>query len=214
MSGTGSFIEQLRWSRKRLGLSQLALANLAEISQRHLSFLEVGRAQSSREMVLRLAAALELPLRRQNALLLSSEFAPFGANHRIERPRCSSSTGHWIAAGTVSRACGGQVLERVARERRLSTSHGVSERHAEAASDPDNPVNVADVLLAPNILRPLMPNWGEVARDFIRFVHADVLRPLDTDRIEESHEPVLTMEFVKNGVPLRLYPAIATLGTP
>ena len=59
-----------------------------------------------------------------------------------------------------------------------------------------------------------MPNWAEVARDFIRFVHADVLRPLDTDRIEESHEPVLTMEFVKNGVPLRLYPAIATLGTP
>ena len=72
MSGTGSFIEQLRWSRKRLGLSQLALANLAEISQRHLSFLEVGRAQPSREMVLRLAAALELPLRRQNSLLLLS----------------------------------------------------------------------------------------------------------------------------------------------
>ena len=102
-------------------------------------------------------------------------------------------------------------------------------------ADPDNPVNVADVLLAPNFLRPLMPNWAEVARDFIRFVHADaqthgspdtaallqrllayrdVLKPLDTDRIEESHEPVLTMEFVKNGVPLRLYPTIATLGTP
>ena len=63
MSSTGSFIEQLRWWQKRQGLSQLALANLAEISQRHLSFLEVGRAQSSREMVLRLAAALELLLR-------------------------------------------------------------------------------------------------------------------------------------------------------
>lgn len=61
---------------QRRGLSQLGLANLAEISQRHLSFLEVGRAKPSRDMVLRLSAALELPLRRQNALLLAAGFAP------------------------------------------------------------------------------------------------------------------------------------------
>ena len=62
----------LREWRRRRKLSQLALALGADVSQRHLSFLESGRAQPSREMVLRLAAHLELPLRERNRLLLAA----------------------------------------------------------------------------------------------------------------------------------------------
>lgn len=57
-------------------MSQLALASEAEISTRHLSFLETGRAQPSREMVLRLAEQLSVPLRERNTLLTAAGFAP------------------------------------------------------------------------------------------------------------------------------------------
>ena len=71
-----SFGGRLRWWRERRGLSQLDFAGAAGTSQRHLSFLESGRTAPSRDMVLRLAAALDLPLRQQNALLLAAGFAP------------------------------------------------------------------------------------------------------------------------------------------
>lgn len=58
-----TFAVRLRWWRAHRGFSQLDLAGRAEISQRHLSFLELGRAQPSREMVIRLADALSVPLR-------------------------------------------------------------------------------------------------------------------------------------------------------
>jgi len=66
----------LRDWRKRRHLSQLDLASEAEISSRHLSFLETGRSQPSREMVLRLARHLEVPLRDRNELLVAAGYAP------------------------------------------------------------------------------------------------------------------------------------------
>ena len=65
----------LREWRERRRLSQLNLAYDAEISQRHLSFLELGRSQPSRDMILRLAEHLEIPLRERNVLLASAGFA-------------------------------------------------------------------------------------------------------------------------------------------
>src|SRR5260370_40773612 len=76
MGRDSSFASRLRWWRQRRGLSQVALAHVAEIAQRHVSLLESGRTAPSREMVLRLAAALDLPFREQNALLLAAGFAP------------------------------------------------------------------------------------------------------------------------------------------
>src|SRR5690349_8630485 len=70
-SGDGFAAALRRW-RQRRGFSQLDLAGRAEISQRHLSFLELGRAMPSRDMVARLAAALDIPLRQQNALVLAA----------------------------------------------------------------------------------------------------------------------------------------------
>lgn len=67
----------LREWRGRRRLSQLHLAYDAEISPKHLSFLETGRAQPSREMILHLAGHLEIPLRERNVLLTAAGFAPF-----------------------------------------------------------------------------------------------------------------------------------------
>lgn len=66
----------LRQWRQRRRLSQLALALEADVSARHLSFLETGRASPSRDMVLHLADTLDVPLRERNHLLLAAGFAP------------------------------------------------------------------------------------------------------------------------------------------
>jgi transcriptional regulator with XRE-family HTH domain len=77
---------KLRDWRQRRRLSQLDLAAEAEISSRHLSFIENGRAAPSRGMVLRIADALELPLRERNSLLLAAGFAPDHAERSLADP--------------------------------------------------------------------------------------------------------------------------------
>ncbi|HUP92939.1 MAG TPA: helix-turn-helix transcriptional regulator [Solimonas sp.] len=74
----------LRDCRRAKKLSQLDLAVDAEVSQRHLSFLESGRAQPSREMVLQLSQALDLPLRERNRLLTSAGFAGIYPQRKLE----------------------------------------------------------------------------------------------------------------------------------
>ncbi len=76
----------LRAWRRRRHLSQLALALEAEISQRHLSCLESGRARASRAMLLHLAERLGIPLRERNALLLAAGYAPVFAERALDDP--------------------------------------------------------------------------------------------------------------------------------
>src|SRR5580693_8654302 len=76
----------LREWRLRRRLSQLHLSCDAEISTRHLSFLENGRSQPSREMVLHLAAQLDVPLRDRNILLVAAGYAPIFLERRLNEP--------------------------------------------------------------------------------------------------------------------------------
>ena len=80
----------LRQWRERRRLSQLDLALEAEISTRHLSFVETGRSQPSREMVLHLAKQLDLPLRERNHLLLAAGYAPVYAETALDAPRMAA----------------------------------------------------------------------------------------------------------------------------
>ncbi len=77
---------QLREWRQRRRLSQLDLSGHAEVSTRHLSYLETGRALPSREMVLRLANRLEVPLRERNRLLTAAGYAPLYAERTLDDP--------------------------------------------------------------------------------------------------------------------------------
>jgi len=75
---------QLRDWRRRRRLSQLDLALEAELSARHLSFVESGRSRPSRDTILRLATALDVPLRSRNALLLAGGYAPVFPERLLE----------------------------------------------------------------------------------------------------------------------------------
>src|SRR3979411_1952693 len=83
--------DHLREWRQRRHLSQLDLAGDAEISARHLSFVETGRSAPSREMVLRLAERLEVPLRERNVLLVAAGFAPAFPQRPLDDPALKSA---------------------------------------------------------------------------------------------------------------------------
>src|SRR5258708_28933760 len=87
MAREKEFAAKLGGWRQRGGFSQLDLAARADISQRHLSFLELGRATPSRDMVIRLATALDVPLRQHNALLLAAGFAPVWRESDLSAPQ-------------------------------------------------------------------------------------------------------------------------------
>lgn len=78
--------ELLRTWRQRRSLSQLDLACRADVSARHVSFLETGRSKPSREMLLHLAEELDIPLRERNALLVAGGFAPVYSEERLDAP--------------------------------------------------------------------------------------------------------------------------------
>jgi transcriptional regulator with XRE-family HTH domain len=233
-----SFSARLRWWRERRGLSQLDLANLARVSQRHLSFLELDRTQPSRDMVLRLSAALDVPAREQNALLHMAGFAPVWRQSALGAP----------ALAAVDRALDHVLAQQepypgfvVDRRWNLLRANKAGQRFVgfltdspPLSLDPAQPVNLADALVAPNALRPLIANWRDVVLYFIRSVRADALADGSPetaallDRLlayphvpslwetlspEDMQEPVLAMHFVKGAMSLRLFTMLATLGT-
>src|SRR5438105_9257757 len=86
-----AFGDYLRHWRQRRRMSQLDLAQEAEISTRHLSFVETGRSAPSREMVLRLVQRLDVPLRERNALLVAAGYAPMYRERPLDDPALAAA---------------------------------------------------------------------------------------------------------------------------
>lgn len=235
MSRETAFPSLLRQWRTRRGWSQLELSGRAEISQRHLSFLELGRAAPSRDMVLRLAETLDVPLRQHNALLVAAGFAPVWRETALDDPELAP-----LREAVDFMLVQQEPYPAVAVDRHwnLLKANGGAVRLVEFLIGPLAPgtaVNLADALVAPDVLRPYLVNWPEVTRYFLRAVEADaaadgrpetrallerllaydgvraLLKPAGT---EGATVPVLPMHFRKGEVTLKLFTAIATLGTP
>jgi transcriptional regulator with XRE-family HTH domain len=91
MASTRPVGELLRWWRDRRKLSQLDLSIDAGISTRHLSFVETGRSTPSRDMVLRVAEHLDVPLRERNQLLVSAGYAPLYRETALDSPQLGAA---------------------------------------------------------------------------------------------------------------------------
>jgi transcriptional regulator with XRE-family HTH domain len=152
--------EQLRAWRERRRLSQMALALDAEVSTRHLSFLETGKARPSREMLLRLAEHLAVPLRDRNALLLAAGYAPAYPERPLDDPALAA------AREAVARVLAGhEPYPALAIDREwtlIAANRAVApliERVAPALLRP--PVNVLRLSLHPEGLAPRTVNLRE-----------------------------------------------------
>jgi transcriptional regulator with XRE-family HTH domain len=164
---------QLKTWRGRRGLAQLALAGRANISQRHLSFLELGRASPSREMVDRLAGALDLPLRQHNALLLAAGFAPEWRARDLAAPDLAEVTRALDYILAQQEPYPAVVVDRHWNLLRANAGAGRLVEFLVGPIAPGTAINLADALVAPDVLRPYIVNWTQVVRHFIRSVEAD-----------------------------------------
>jgi transcriptional regulator with XRE-family HTH domain len=173
----------LRHFRTRRGLSQLDLALAADVSARHLSFLETGRAQPSREMVLRLGATLDLSLRDQNSMLRAAGFgAEFaepglagGMPDAITQAITRMLAQHEPFPMVVLDRCY-NVLQRNDATRRL-----LSKIIADPSALPARP-NLLHVLFDPRLARSAVVDWERTARTLGSRVHRESLaRPGDAE---------------------------------
>lgn len=151
----------LRAWRQRRRRSQLDLALDAAVSQRHLSFIESGRAAPSREMVLRLADQLEVPLRERNALLLAAGYAPLFAERALDDPAMGAARAAVQAILSAHLPCAALAVDRhwrmLAANAAVPALIGAIENRALLTP----PVNVLRLTLHPRGLAPRIANLGE-----------------------------------------------------
>jgi transcriptional regulator with XRE-family HTH domain len=181
----GTFGAELRRWRDVRRVSQLELAASAEVSQRHISFLETGRARPSREMVLHLAETLELPLRSRNRLLGFAGFAPGYPERALDD----------VALGEIR-----QVLQRlldaqpypayvVDRLWNIQLANDVA-RALIAAVAPEEFApdviagNAMRLLLHPHGLRDAVANWPSAASALVRRLARDAAERPDDGQLE------------------------------
>jgi len=233
-----SFGRLLRLWRNRRGLSQLELALNSDVSQRHVSFLESGRAKPSRDMVLQLAGALDIPLRQQNELLLAAGFAPAFRARALGTPELGEVNTALDLMLEQQEPYPAVVIDRYWTLQRGNRAAGRFMRFL-AGGPPvagAPPLNLMHALLAPNGIKGLVTNWAEVTRALLRTVHADVLAEgphgegakfLESlmahdgvpdawrqPQLDDKQMPLLPVRILKDGVALSFFTTIATLGTP
>ncbi|WP_216217386.1 helix-turn-helix domain-containing protein [Amycolatopsis aidingensis] len=228
--GVGELVREWRDRRR---ISQLDLSIAAEISTRHLSFVETGRSRPSREMVLRLGEYLEIPLRERNQLLLAAGYAPAYTESDLDAPGMAA-----VRQAVRQLLTGHEPYPAVVLDRRWNLVEGNSSvaLFLEGVS-PEltaSPVNVLRLTLHPAGMAPQVLNLGEWRAHLLgrlrREAHATG-DPFHTELLEELRgypcaQEVPEVEVPGPGdilVPLRLryggqelafFSTVATFGTP
>ncbi len=234
------FGPMLRTWRRRRGASQLSLALQSGVSQRHVSFLESGRAKPSREMVVQLSSALDVPLRQRNAMLLAAGFAPVYRESSLTAPELAPvrrAIDHMLKQQEPYPAV---VIDRLWNL--LQANEAASAFTVLLFEGPPTPPppgkgpNLLRWILDPKALRSKISNWEEVARYLVSTTYAEILaaggepkalafieeimaypdvpasfRKL---RFEDRPAPMLTIDYLVGGKALSVFTTIATLGTP
>jgi transcriptional regulator with XRE-family HTH domain len=228
----------LREWRARRGVSQLRLATEAGVSSRHLSFVETGRSQPSREMVLRLAEALDVPLRERNALLGAAGFAAVFRESALGAPELAPIERMLAFLLERYEPFPAFLVDRTTRVLRANRA-GLATFSAFGTDAPvwrENPLNLMRLTLSPDGLRPAIVNWEEVASTLLaRLARDAALASADTELAALDAElralpglpesvrvpdltrpapPILAVHMKRGDVDLRFFTMLTTLGTP
>jgi transcriptional regulator with XRE-family HTH domain len=227
----GALLREWRAARR---LSQLDLALAADVSSRHLSCVETGRAQPSREMVSRLAGALAIPLRERNALLVAAGYAPGYRESGLAAPELEPAQ---------------RAIELILRQQEpypaivvsqhwdlLAANQGAKHLFGWMLGGPSPHTNIMRLSFDPAGLRRFVVNWEEVALDLVRRLQSDVAAaPSDTRarsllrdilaypgvpprghgrELGAPLAPLSTITYRKDGINLTFFWTITTFGTP
>lgn len=233
--GVSLFPRLLKAWRHKRRLSQLELALESGVSQRHLSFLELGRAKPSRRMILQLSESLGVPLRERNDWLVAAGFAPIFRARLLDDPQMGqvmNAVRRMLAnhepfpAIAIDRAWNIRLANRPFEMLASMIGDDVWRRVGGLER------NLMRLFFHPGGLRPLVENWSAIAPLLWHRARREAdtlggqemqallaeLAPLqdaETLRIAEETAlvPVLPLEIQKDGVRVSLFTVIATFGT-
>jgi len=169
-----SFGDHMRLWRRIRGVSQLQLSVRADVSSRHVSFLESGRSKPSRQMVDTLADALDIPLRARNPVLMAAGYAPVYRETSLDEPDARHIR-HLLEMVLK----GADPFPALVVDRHwnvLMTNAGgammLSAASGEAGGEPRG-LNMVDVILKPGPMRDAIVNWDEVVNDLLKRVRRE-----------------------------------------
>lgn len=213
-----AFPDLLRHWRGERRMSQLALATEAGISTRHLCFLEKGRSQPSREMVVLLAQVLDIPLSAQNALLIAAGFAPLFSEARLDAPALASvqhALDFMLAQQEPFPALvvdeNWEVRQRNAAAGRILGALRPYYTVPDAVAQ-----NAMHVMCHPGGMRPFMPNWTEFVAAYLQVLHREATQGLSqaAARLREDllRYPDMPATFGANGADNPLVPLQLRIG--
>jgi transcriptional regulator with XRE-family HTH domain len=239
--GVGPLLRRWRESRH---LSQLELALEAEVSARHISFLETGRAEPSRKILLTLSNVLDVPLRERNFLLLAAGYAPVYGETSLDDPRMLQ-----VRAAVEVILKSNEPRSAIAHDRHWNVvmANGAFVRFLTATlgkepagllplsvSTPPR-LNVLRLVFDPNGVRKIIVNWEAIARSLLNeayrrlaWARDDTLKELIAEilsypgvparwrepELEAPHELILPMELMLNGKVARMFSTVTTVATP
>ncbi len=229
------FGDVLRSWRGRRNHSQLHLAGVAGVSQRHISFLETGRSRPSREMVMHLGLVLDIPLRDRNAMLISAGFAPVYPERSIDHPDLADIRRALEAMLNAHDPFPAYVID---RHWNLVMANAASAAMI-GALPPESQLlagNAAHLMLHPDGLRSSIENWSDAAAAILLRLEreadeapgdADLLALLaevrtypdlpgerELSRVPSSHELLLPLQLRSDDGVLSFFTTIATLASP
>ncbi len=240
-SGVGPLLRRWREARH---LSQLDLALDAEVSSRHISFLETGRAEPSREMLLVLSNVLDIPLRERNFLLLAAGYAPVYGETSLDDPRMIQvrAAVEIILKSNEPRSALAHdrhwnvVMANAAFVRFVTTILGKEPAGLLPLTVSAAPrLNVLRFIFDPNGARKVIVNWEAIAKSLLNeayrrlaWARDDTLKNLITELLaypgvparwrepdlEAPHELILPMELNLDGRIARMFSTVTTVATP
>ncbi len=234
-SPVGRLIQHWRHVRRK---SQLALSLEAGVSARHLGFLELGRSRPSREMVLLLSDALDVPLRERNTLLVAAGYAPLYRETGLTGPELGHARQALQMILDHHEPFPAVVMD--PHWNLLLTNRGAERFFGQLlppAPPAGPPPNVVRLMFDPAGLRPFVANWEEAAGALIRRVHREALGGVPDDEtlrlLEEvlaypdvptrwrtpeslglTPPPFVAIRFRKDDLAMDYFSTVTTLGTP
>ncbi|MFC0401687.1 helix-turn-helix domain-containing protein [Paraburkholderia rhizosphaerae] len=234
----GELGKLLRYWRDVRGVSQLDLSFDAGVSQRQISFIESGRSVPGRDTLLALAQTLEVPMRERNALLLAAGYAPVYSEAPWNAQEMSSVIRALERVVRQHEPFPAIVMDRYWN---VLMTNDAAPRFFNQFIDLDSreaPRNMLHLMFDPQGMRPYVADWDDVARSLLQRVYREsvghVLDDRTTHLLDEllaypdvphdwkSHRepstattmPVIPMGFISDGVVLRYFSMVTTVGAP
>lgn len=230
-----------QWRHQR-GFSQLDLAVTSQVSQRHISFLESGRAKPSREMILQLADVLEIPLRQQNLMLTAAGFAPIHTETDLSAPEMAAVRKALDFMLRQQEPYPAIVIDRYWHLLLTNPAAAcllaafISPEHLQTNFCRDGKVNLMRAMFHPQGFRPFIVNWADFASHLLQRLHREAIAEGQSEQStallnelmsypgvaeiwQTSHRTthpalLLTVHLRRADLDLQFFSTIATLGTP